>query len=128
MGRSIEDQIKAAFVSLAKMLGQYGEPAAARVENARMSQTRLKALEKSDADKIVASNPRRSIVGLAAQSDGSAVSHINSMANMSHYRLAAYASTLPPSRMEQKIEDVLEDHEFIDTKERRALELAAKYC
>jgi hypothetical protein len=89
-----------------------------------MSQTRLKALEKP------AANPRRSLVGLAAaNSPDAAILKIDSMASMSHYRLNAYAATLPAELPAQKkIEAEIDDDEFIDPKERRARELAAKYC
>jgi hypothetical protein len=134
MSRSLADNVKAAFFTVAKNLGLRTEPVTQRVENARMSQTRLKALTKGEADEISsAANPRRSFVGLAAAKSGAegAISSINSLASMSHYRLSAYASTLQPDRMqskEPKVEDEIDDSEFIDPKERRARELAAKYC
>lgn len=103
MGRSFIDMIKAFFYSQTST----SEPVQARVENARMSYTRLKALKPVDPareqrnalsvpepeEKIDPNDPR------------TIHKRIKTLAHMSHYRLEAYAATLPGSERVELSED-----------------------
>jgi hypothetical protein len=129
MTRPVSDRIRAAFLSVCKNIGLgQQEPVVQRVENARMSQTRLKALDKATADEIIKGGKRNDLFGLSASDSGDPVSKIKSMSGLSHYRLQALAVKLPVSFTIEQEEFEISDSEFIDPKERRARELAEKYC
>lgn len=129
MTRTVGDRIKAAFISVCKNIG-VGEqqPVVQRVANARMSQTRLKVLDKATADEIINGGKRNDLFGVSASASEDPVLKIKSIAGLSHYRLQALAVRLPVSFTIEQAEFEISDSEFIDPKERRARELAEKYC
>jgi len=94
MRRSLIDVIKGLFHSQISD----AEPVQARIENARMSSTRLKALKPVDF-------PTEAKFPEAAQvpdpNDPQTISkRVKTLADMSHYRLEAYVATLPVERTE----------------------------
>ena len=94
MGRSFIDTIKGMFYSSTRT---EEEPVKARVENARMSCTRLKALKPVDYTKEPPKMP--SAPAPIDPNDPKNISkRIKSSADMSHYRLQAYVSTLPKEK------------------------------
>lgn len=99
MRRSIVDTIKGFFLSLKFNCAK--EPVHARVENARMSYTRLKALKPvdptNDPPKLKESTSLLSATGAEQNlNDPKSFSRrIRTNADMSHYRLQAYEATLP---------------------------------
>jgi len=70
------------------------QPVQARIENARMSSTRLKALKPVE----FAAEPKIVQADIADPNDPKTISkRITTLAHLSHYRLEAYAATLPVS-------------------------------
>lgn len=94
MRRSFMDMIKGLFYSQANG----SEPVHARVENARMSCTRLKALKPVDA---VVQKPVEKAPAKPDLNDPRPIEkRITTLAHMSHYRLQAYVATLPVEKPE----------------------------
>jgi hypothetical protein len=94
MRRNLIDMIKGLFYS---QVGN-SEPVQARVENARMSSTRLKALKPVDpkgSQKIVAIRSVAEEEKVDPDDPRTIHKRIKTLAHMSHYRLQAYAATLP---------------------------------
>ncbi len=94
MRRSLMDIVKSIFYSQVSE----AEPVKARVENARMTSSRLKALKPPHPT-------REHKIPQAAQpvdpNDPKTISkRVTTLAHMSHYRLEAYVATLPRERLE----------------------------
>ncbi len=116
MRRGFIDRIRAICHSLIDDNDE--EPVELRVENARMSHTRLKALKPIDPskeDKIPVALP-------IDDTDPATISkRVTTLAGMSHYRLAALAATLPPESPE-----ALESEVSPEDKEAEASRLQSK--
>ncbi|CAN5341411.1 hypothetical protein BH10CYA1_BH10CYA1_16300 [soil metagenome] len=97
MRRSLMDMIRGLFHS---QVAETVEPVKARVENARMTCNRLKALKHPTAE-----NNFPVAVPAADPNDPHTISkRVTTLAHMSHYRLAAYVATLP-SEVREECED-----------------------
>ncbi len=101
MRRGIIDRIRAIYHSLTD--DNHEEPVELRVENARMSQTRLKALKPIDPSK----DEKIPVALPIDDTDPATISkRVTTLAGMSHYRLAALAAILPPEspdELERKV-------------------------
>ncbi|HEY9678403.1 MAG TPA: hypothetical protein V6C76_10360 [Drouetiella sp.] len=97
MGRSLVDMVKGMFY--ATFQGKKEEPVKARVENARMSSTRLKALKPIDYSKEPPRMPALA-TPLDPNDPKNISKRIKSSADMSHYRLEAYVASLPSEKSE----------------------------
>ncbi|MBS1954647.1 MAG: hypothetical protein JST89_10690 [Cyanobacteria bacterium SZAS-4] len=94
MRRSLIDMVKSIFYSQVNE----AEPVKARVENARMTSNRLKALKPIDPTKEHKIPQAASPVD---PNDPKSISkRVTTLAHMSHYRLEAYVATLPTESLE----------------------------
>ena len=95
MRRSLMDMIKGLLHS---QVAETVEPVKARVENARMTSNRLKALKPVDP---TAEQHIPVAVPAPDPNDPQTISkRVTTLAHMSHYRLAAYVATLPTEKSE----------------------------
>lgn len=94
MRRSLMDMVKSIFYAQVTE----AEPVKARVENARLTSNRLKALKPVDPTKefkVPQAAPPADL------KDPNAISkRVTTLAHMSHYRLEAYVATLPSEKLE----------------------------
>jgi hypothetical protein len=97
MRRSFVDVIKGIFYSFCHPVSAV-EPVQARVENARMSQTRLKALKPIDPEKDL--KMPVTVTPVDVNDPQTIPQRITTLAHMSHYRLEAYVATLPVEKPE----------------------------
>ncbi len=99
MRRSLMDMIKAIFHCQVQEV----EPVKARVENARMTCNRLKALKHPTQEQKLPLAARP-----ADPNDPKTISRrVTTLAHMSHYRLEAYVATLPNERREHSEDSAL---------------------
>lgn len=96
MRRSFLDTLKGLFYAFGNS-GKDSEPVKTRVENARMTHSRLKALKPLDANieqKVATTTPAKSAA--VDPNDPATISkRITTLAHMSHYRLEALKAVLP---------------------------------
>ncbi len=96
MRRSFIDIIRGLYHSLSHQDSE--QPVELRVENARMSQTRLKALKPNDSSMDY---KMPMAVPIDATDPTTLSKRVTTLAGMSHYRLAALAAILPPDRSDE---------------------------
>lgn len=101
MRRSLMDMVKSIFYAQINE----GEPVKARVENARMTNNRLKALKPPDPAK---EQKVSHVAPPVDPNDPKTISkRVTTLAHMSHYRLAAYVATLPAENLETSEDSVV---------------------
>ena len=94
MRRNLMDMIKGFLYSQANEV----EPVKARIENARMTSNRLKALKPVDSTKVQ-EMPHVS-PAIDPNDPQTIAKRVTTLAHMSHYRLEAYVAMLPPESSE----------------------------
>ncbi len=101
MRRSLLDMVKSIFYAQINEV----EPVKARVENARMTNNRLKALKPLDP---VKEQKVSCVAPPVDPNDPKTISkRVTTLAHMSHYRLEAYVATLPAEKLEASEDSVV---------------------